>query len=826
MSFPPLDDLLQHTASLRRLARELVGDAGADDVLQDAAIEAMTAPLARPGQAIGWLVAVVRNLARKRRRGERIRARHEQLAGRGEEQAADRTAEAADSLRRLTEVVTALPEPYRSTLFARYLRERTPSEIAAETGVPVRTVKTRLQRGLQMLRERLDDRHADWRAGLVAAFGLETIGSVATTTVSTTAATAAGILFMTTTTKTVLAAAALLLAGVIAWQFVAPDGAASQAHAVDASAGVVAGAPVLPSPGNQDGTTGEVRTAAVPPPAPPATQVPGVTNDEVLVRVVDAETGAPVVDFGLRASMAPENNLMQPEIPLLHAGVHAEGRLVLPLADFEQRTFLVEDKEHRYLPSAWFGLADAVARDGVRSIEVKLPLPVEVTLTVVREHGGAPVAGTKVELLRPWRLAQPVELATNVQSSTRFRAQSGESDALLKMIGGRALLLVEGETDAGGKVRLRVPPDEVLALRLLGPGHRPVVRQPWRVARSAQPIELTESVTSGGSIQGRVVPLELLSRLGLESIAAGVAVPAPMVKQFVTGLRLRHKGTGESIPPAQAFFEPRTPLADDGTFTMNGLAAGDWQWFFSFPYVCQEPEARLRGTPLAIVSQLGTVEYELPAIDGLADHELRVIDVDVSQFLPGQLDVGVTRDGQPVHEGALLVRPLAGVGASTPKLRSQPNLRCGENGRFVANLPPARYAVGWTDFRGKPATYLGTCEVRSGTASQVDFVAESVSGAWRIVEADGATPANGSLQLTLQAEAESSRWGAYKQVDTAGLAEFDALPRDAVLQAKFTRTPPAVAAGAVPQPVTPIDLGTVSTAGLPGAPRVLRLPPR
>lgn len=826
MSFPPLDELLQHTASLRRLARDLVGDASADDVLQDAAIEAMTAPPSRPGPAIGWLVAVVRNLARKRRRGERVRSRHEQRVARGEEEAADRTADVADTLRRLTEVVTALPEPYRSTIFARYLRERTPSEIAAETAVPVRTVKTRLQRGLQILRERLGDRHADWRAGLVAAFGLETTGSVATTTVSTTTATAAGVLFMTTTTKTVLAAAALLLAGMIAWQFIVPEGAASRARAADASAGVAA-APALPSPGSVAGTPGEVRTAVVPRLAAPATQAPEATNEEVVVRVVDAETGAPVVDFGLRASMAPDINLLQPEIPLLHAGVHAEGRLVLPLASFEQRTFLVEDKEHRYLPSTWFGLADAVAHDGVRTIEVMLPLPVEVTLTVVREHGGAPVVGTKVELLRPWSASPSIELRTNSQPAERFRTQPHEPEQLLAMAGGRALLLAGGQTDAAGRVHLRVPPDEVLALRLLGPGHRPVVRQPWRVARSAQPIERTEAVTSGGSIQGRLVPIELLSRLRLESIAAGGDVPAQMAPQFVTGLRLRHRGTGETIPPAQFWFEPCTPLAGDGTFTMDGLAAGDWQWFICFPYVCQEPEARLRGTPLAIVSQLGTVEFELPAIDGLADHELRVIDVDVSQFLPGQLDVGVTRDGQPVHEGALLVRPLAGVGASTPKLRSQPNLRCGENGRFVANLPPGRYAVGWTDLRGNyPTPYLGTCEVRSGTATQIDFVIECVSGSWRVVEADGTTPANGRLQLTLQAEAEAPRWGASKAVDVAGLAEFDALPRDAVLQAKFTRTPAAAVAGAVPPPVTPIDLGTVSTTGLPGAPRVVRLPPR
>ncbi len=183
----PLDSLLQQTSALRSLARELVGDDLADDVLQEAAIQTMTAPPRRSGPVGGWVASVVRHVALKQRRADRTRRRHETDAARQRQN--DRVESTADvfALRQLTEVVTSLPEPYRATILARYLREQTPQEIAATTDTPVATVKTRLQRGLAMLRERLDERADDWRGGLVAAFALRsptapTIPWYATTT--------------------------------------------------------------------------------------------------------------------------------------------------------------------------------------------------------------------------------------------------------------------------------------------------------------------------------------------------------------------------------------------------------------------------------------------------------------------------------------------------------------------------------------------------------------------------------------------------------------------------------------------------------------------
>lgn len=810
MAYESLDELLQQTATLRRLALDLVGEAHADDVLQETAIQAMRSPPARSGSMMGWLTVVVRRLASKQRRADRVRRRHELEAVRSDVQPADRSIEDADSLRRLTQIVTTLPEPYRGTILARYLRDLSPSEIAAERGEPVRTVKTRLQRGLGMLRERLDERTADWRTGLIAAFGLEPATKVAVT--------AAGILLMNMTTKFVLATAALLLAGVIAWQFVGRDAPSKEERAQ--GPGPVAVAPAtLPEPIASDPPARVAVPVAPAAPAVPKVAVDGaVRSDEIVVHAVDSTTNAPIERFGLRTVIMPNQNLLAPENPLLHEGQHPEGRLVLPAANFEQRTFQLEDSEQRYLTSRWFTLADVVLNDGVRRIEVKLPLPMEVTLTVVREHGGAPVVGTKVELVRPWINSPEVTVQTNVQPAERFRAQLGETEMVMKFLGGRGLLLSGGETDAAGRIHLRVPPDEALALRLLGPGHRPVVRQPWRVPASTQPIDVSEAVTSGGTIRGRVLPIEALREWSPELPKAEPGTNSPSYQANLAGLRLQHKTTGETIPTARMPFSPRTPLAADGTFALDGLNAGDWKVLFGYPLRVQELEIDPRFVGKVNTAGIGleNMEFELPTIVGLTDHELRVLDIDVSNFVPGQLDANVTRNGQTVGDGAMLVTPIAATSAPLPILRSSPNLRFGKTGRIVATLPPARYAARWSFQGSRDFPYLGTFEVRSGDVTRIDFVIDTVTQSLRVVESDGATAASGQLQLNLTRDGEPASWSAYRVVDASGLAEFMDLPRDTVLQAQFYRTP---------TPTTPIDLGTV-TASASDTPLVLKLPPR
>ena len=74
--------------------------------------------------------------------------------------------------RRVVDAVMDLREPYKSAVVFRYLDELRPEEIAERLGVPVGTVKSRLKRGLAMLRERFDPTHLQIRDG-----GLEDLGA-------------------------------------------------------------------------------------------------------------------------------------------------------------------------------------------------------------------------------------------------------------------------------------------------------------------------------------------------------------------------------------------------------------------------------------------------------------------------------------------------------------------------------------------------------------------------------------------------------------------------------------------------------------------------
>lgn len=161
-------ELHLHAHALRQLARDLVGDHAADDLVQETAVRALRSPPAEPQALWRWLSTVLRNLASKHRRAERRRTARERQAARGEAlPAADAPAERADLLRRVTDAVLALPAPYQATVIARYLEALPPRAIAAREGVPLATVKSRLQRGLLLLRADLDRGRRDWRRGLL-----------------------------------------------------------------------------------------------------------------------------------------------------------------------------------------------------------------------------------------------------------------------------------------------------------------------------------------------------------------------------------------------------------------------------------------------------------------------------------------------------------------------------------------------------------------------------------------------------------------------------------------------------------------------------------
>jgi RNA polymerase sigma-70 factor (ECF subfamily) len=219
------EQLLAQVEWVRRLAAALVGRGEADEVVQQAYLQALSAPPRSVGNLRGWLTTVVRNVARYRVRVEERRATHEQRAPTptpGVDPA--ESVARAELHRRVVDAVLALDEPYRGTLLMRFFDDLSAEAIAAARGLPVETVRTRVKRGLALLRARLaGDRDEAARAVLfaqLAHFGRLRVGSVAASSATAAGALAVGGAAMSVFTKCMLAAVVVAAAAAtwIAWE--------------------------------------------------------------------------------------------------------------------------------------------------------------------------------------------------------------------------------------------------------------------------------------------------------------------------------------------------------------------------------------------------------------------------------------------------------------------------------------------------------------------------------------------------------------------------------------------------------------------------------
>ena len=164
MSNWPFEDFHADQAFLRRLARQLVHDEHeAEDLVQSTWLAALERPPS-PGGLRAWLGRVVRNQAINRARGAANRQERERACAR-EPIARGDLDERLALQEAVLRAVRALPDPVRQTVVLRYSDSLGPREIARKLGLPLGTVKARLGRGLQLLREALDDRTQNNRAG-------------------------------------------------------------------------------------------------------------------------------------------------------------------------------------------------------------------------------------------------------------------------------------------------------------------------------------------------------------------------------------------------------------------------------------------------------------------------------------------------------------------------------------------------------------------------------------------------------------------------------------------------------------------------------------
>lgn len=157
--------LLAQVDWVRALARHLVTDVhAADDLAQDALAAALVRPPPGDRPLRAWLAGVLRNRLRHERRSAGRRDGRERVVARSEGEAGgDELLERLESHRAVVEAVARLDEPYRTAILLRYFEGLAPAAIARRTGVPRRTVHTRLHRALAHLRAELDRAHGGER---------------------------------------------------------------------------------------------------------------------------------------------------------------------------------------------------------------------------------------------------------------------------------------------------------------------------------------------------------------------------------------------------------------------------------------------------------------------------------------------------------------------------------------------------------------------------------------------------------------------------------------------------------------------------------------
>ena len=165
-------ELLRHAAWLRRLAHALASDgAAADDAVQDTYLAALGRPPSADRPVRPWLSAVVRNFLRRQHRARTRSERRERATSEGDVAlpvtGPEELLARHQALQVVAELVAELDEPFRATILLCYGEGLEPSEAARRLGVPAGTIRWRLKRGLDLVRERLDARHGDRRKWVV-----------------------------------------------------------------------------------------------------------------------------------------------------------------------------------------------------------------------------------------------------------------------------------------------------------------------------------------------------------------------------------------------------------------------------------------------------------------------------------------------------------------------------------------------------------------------------------------------------------------------------------------------------------------------------------
>jgi len=557
-----LAELLEHQDFVRRLARGLAADEhGAEDLAQEVWATAIARPPRVLDSARGWLARVARSLAANRARGERNRRDRElrRHADRPTEAVAD--AERAFELQRsIATAVHRLDEPYRAVILLSYFRGLSHAEIAAETGAPIATVRTRLMRGRERLRAALDAEHGGdretWMRGVALLLGRDLLAPASLATSAAGGAALWGGIVMGTTAKLALGAAVVAGAAWLAW----PDGEVE--GGADARAEGLSGASAALTPADALATNAaeEIATAAA---------ERGRTAVEVEAEVASAE---PAADSGwfVRGTVRGLDGVDASEAEVSVIGLTdyawpaeltATGRVAADGTFDVDLTRLVL-REGRTRP----------ALHGLR-VAVEHPLRQRASVDLAAEpehHATAELA----ELAGPvvWQTTVELRVAATIEGRV---VNADESPAAGARVAAWRLVAGEPETEpadvtlcaADGSFTLRLAHEGEHALAALDEGLRPANARAFAAVGERRTLDAPLELDPGAALGGRVV------RRGLP--LAGVTVQVFKTRRartdhYVTSPNARTVVLAW-IDGAMEYATKHTTSGEDGGWRLSGL---------------------------------------------------------------------------------------------------------------------------------------------------------------------------------------------------------------------------------------------------------------
>jgi RNA polymerase sigma-70 factor (ECF subfamily) len=162
----------RHGRAVYSLAlRMLRNRESADELVQDVFLRLWRQPeryLAERGRFVAWLLSVAHHRAidvLRRRKVEGVAAEDDPAELAADHIAPDEAVAHAELRQAVRQALATLPEPQRRSLELAYFGGLTQSEIAARTGEPLGTIKTRMRLGMLKLREHLRGFMDEHKAG-------------------------------------------------------------------------------------------------------------------------------------------------------------------------------------------------------------------------------------------------------------------------------------------------------------------------------------------------------------------------------------------------------------------------------------------------------------------------------------------------------------------------------------------------------------------------------------------------------------------------------------------------------------------------------------